>query len=81
MEVDPNESDVSQLSEVNVTLDEDVHRPVNAYGSPISANSRTQSTDLRPESVNASALPSTSQNINRVVRISLNQLCVFFFWF
>ena len=64
MEVDPNESDVSQLSEVNVTLDEDVHRPVNAYGSPISANSGTQSADVCPESVNASALPSMSQKIN-----------------
>lgn len=69
MEVDPNESDVSQLSEVNVTLGEDVQGSLNAYGSPIRANSRTQSTGLRTEAVIASAQPSASENINRVVRI------------
>ncbi|XP_078384179.1 uncharacterized protein LOC144666662 [Oculina patagonica] len=67
MEVDPNESDVSQLSEVNVTLAEDVQGLFNASGSPIRANSRTQSMGLRTEAVTASAQPSTSQNINRVV--------------
>ena len=40
MEVDPNESDFDQLSEVNVTVNEDVQRQVNAYGSSIQANSR-----------------------------------------
>lgn len=74
MEVDPDESGIDQLSEVSVTEEEEVQGQVNAYGSPIGANSRV----LRRESaiVTASAQPSTSQNINRVVSISLNHLCV-----
>ena len=79
MEVDPNESDSDQLSKINVTVNEDIHGQVNAYGSPIRANAIIQSTGLRCESaiVTTSALLSTSQKINQVVRISLNQLCVF----
>ena len=43
-----------------------------AYGSPIGANSR----EIRRETaiVTASGLPGTSQNINRVVRISSSQI-------
>ena len=74
MEVDPDVSDVDQLSEVNVTGDEVVQGQINAYGSPIGANSR----ELRCESgiVTASGLAGTSQNINRVVRISRSQAYV-----
>ena len=48
--------------------DEEVQGRINAYGSPVVANSR----DLCRESaiVTASHLLSTSQNINRVVSIS-----------
>ena len=72
MEVDPNGSDIDQLSEFNVTGDEEVQGQVNAYGSPVGANSR----ELRRESaiVTASGLPGTSQNINRVVRIWRSQI-------
>ena len=72
MEVDPDGSNIDLLSEVSVTVDQEVQGQVNAYGSPIGANSRV----LRRESAieTASGLPSTSQNINRVVRILLNQL-------
>ena len=78
MEVDPDGSEIDQLSEVNVTGDEEVQGRINAYGSPVGANSR----ELRRESaiVTASELPSTSQNINRVVRISGSQnLQAFYF--
>ena len=77
MEVDPDESEIDQPSEVNVTGDEEVQGRINAYGSPVGANSR----ELRRESANvtASELPSTSQNINRVVRISRSQNCFLFF--
>ena len=76
MEVDPDGSEIDQLSEVNVTGDEEVQGRINAYGSPVGANSR----ELRRESaiVSASELPSTSQNINRVVRIS-SKSSIFFF--
>ena len=49
-------------------------RDINAYRSPIGANSR----EIRRETaiVTASGLPGTSQNINRVVRISLSQIWV-----
>ena len=72
MEVDPDVSDVDQLSEVNVTGDEEVQRQITAYRSPIGANSR----EIRRETaiVTASGLPGTSQNINRVVRISPSQI-------
>ena len=40
MEVDPDASDVDQLSEVNVTGDEEVQGQKNAHGSLIGANSR-----------------------------------------
>ena len=71
MEVDPDISDVEQLSEVNITGDEEVLGQINAYGSPFEANSR----ELRHESaiVTASGLPGTSQNINPVVRILPSQ--------
>ena len=74
MEVDPDGSDIDQLSEVSLTVDQEVQGPINAYGSPIGANSRV----LHGESatVIASVPPSTSQNINRVVRILRNQLRV-----
>ena len=64
--------DVDQLSEVNVTGDEEVEGQINAYGSPIGVNSR----DTRRETaiVSESGLPGTSQNINRVVRISPSQI-------
>ena len=47
-------------------------RDINAYGSPIGANSR----EIRRETaiVTASGPPGTSQNINRVVRISPSQI-------
>lgn len=72
MEVDPNGSAIDQLSEVNVTGDEEVQGQVNAYGSPVGANSR----ELRRESavLTASGLPGTSQNVNRVVRIWRSQI-------
>ena len=72
MEVDPDVSDVDQLSEVNVTGDEEVQGQINAYGSPIGANSG----EIRRETaiVTESGLPGTSQNINRVVRISPSQI-------
>ena len=35
MEVDPDVSDVDQLSEVDVTGDEEVQEQINAYGSAI----------------------------------------------
>ena len=72
MEVDPNGSDIDQLSEFNVTGDEEVQGQVNAYGSPVGANSR----ELRRESaiVTASGLPGTSQNMNRVVRLWRSQI-------
>ena len=72
MEVDPDVSDVDQLSEVNVTGDEEVQGQINAYGSPIEADSR----EIRRETaiVTASGLPGTKQNINRVVRISPSQI-------
>ena len=46
----------------------------NTYGSPIGTNSR----EIRRETaiVTASGLPGTSQNINRVVRISPSQILV-----
>ena len=72
MEVDPDASDVDQLSEVNVTGDEEVQGQKNAHGSLIGANSR----EIRRETaiVSESGLPGTSQNINRVVRISPSQI-------
>ena len=72
MEVDPDASDVDQLSEVNVTGDEEVQGQKNAHGSLIGANSR----EIRRETaiVTESGLPGTSQNINRVVRISPSQI-------
>ena len=72
MEVDPDVSDVDQLSEVNVTGDEEVQVQINVYGAPIGANSRA----IRRETaiLTASGLPGTSQNINRVVRISPSQI-------
>ena len=76
MELDPDGSEIDQLSEVNVTGDEEVQGRINAYGSPVGANSR----ELRRESVivTASELPTTSQNINRVVRISKSSSFLFF---
>ena len=67
MEVDPDGNDIDQLSDLSVTVDQEVQGAINAYGSPIGANFRV----LCRESaiVTASGLPSTSQNINRVVRI------------
>ena len=67
MEVDPDGSDIDQLSDVSVTVDQEVQGAINAYGALIKANFRV----LCRESaiVTASGLPSTSQNINRVVRI------------
>ena len=72
MEVDPDVCDVDQLTKVNVTGDEEVQGQINAYGSPIGTNSR----EIRRETaiVTASGLPGTSQNINRVVRISPSQI-------
>ena len=74
MEVDPDASDVDQLSEVNVRGDEEVQGQKNAHGSLIGANSR----EIRRETaiVTESGLPGTSQNINRVVRISPSQIWV-----
>ena len=72
MEVDPDVSDVGQLSEVNVTGDEEVQGQINSYGSPIGANSRKSRRETAI--VTASGLPGTSQNINRVVRISPSQI-------
>ena len=68
MEVDLDGSDIDQLSDISVTVDQEVQGPINAYGSPIGANFRV----LYHESVivtAASGLPNTSQNINRVVRM------------
>ena len=66
VEVDPHASDIDQLSDISVTVDQEVQGPINAYRSPIGANFRV----LEPAIVTAaSGLPSTSQNINRVVRI------------
>ena len=55
------------MSDVSFTVDQEVQGPMNVYGSPIGENFRV----LCRESaiVTASGLPSTSQNINRVVRI------------
>ena len=68
MKVDPDGSDIDQLSDISVTVDQEVQGPINAYGSPIVANFRV----LYRESAivtAASGLPSTSQNIDPVVTI------------
>ena len=68
MKVDPDGSDIDQLSDISVTVDQEVQGPINAYGSSIGANFRV----LYRESAIVTAvsgLPSTSQNIDRVVRI------------
>ena len=72
MEVNPDVCNVDQLSEVNVTGDKEVQGQINAYRSPIGANS----SEIRHETaiVTASGFPGTSQNINRVVRISPSQI-------
>ena len=65
---DPDGSDIDQLSDVSVIVDQEVQGPINAYGSPIGANFRVLYCE--PAIVTAaSGLSSTSQNINRVVRI------------
>ena len=76
VDVSGSESDVN-ISGNDLSEDEG-QGPVNAYGSPIQANYTTQNTVLRRESeiATAVAVPSTSNNADRVVRISLTQLCV-----
>ena len=56
------------MSDVSVTVDQEVQGLINAYGSPIAANFRVLCRESAIVTV-ASGLPSTSQNINRVVRI------------
>ena len=68
MEVDPGGSDIDQLSDISVTVDQEVQGPMNAYASPIGANFRVLCRESAIVTA-ASGLPSTSQNINRVVRI------------
>ena len=59
---------IDQLSDISVTVDQEVQGPINAYGSPIGANFRVLCRESAIATA-ASGLPSTSQNINRVVRI------------
>ena len=59
---------IDQLSDISVTVDQEVQGPINAYGSPIGANFRVLCRESAIVTA-ASGLPSTSQNINRVVRI------------